>query len=74
MWKTTALWIGSWWAPMRGILPWISAPTVSPSAKSKMTNPLDRGGFLLRKRLWLTKKEKESMMEKKFSGKNSKIL
>jgi hypothetical protein len=39
-----------------------------------MTNPLDRGGFLLRKRLWLTKKEKESMMEKKFSGKNSKIL
>jgi len=32
--QTTALWSGSWSAPTKQILLWISAPTVCPSARS----------------------------------------
>ena len=36
--QTSALWSAFWWAPMRQTPLWISAPTASPSARSKRTN------------------------------------
>ena len=36
--RTTAPWTRSWWVPTRQILPWTSAPIVSPSARDNMKN------------------------------------
>ena len=49
--RTTALWIGSWWAPMSRILPWISAPTASPSARSDSSAAAAKAAAFLYKAL-----------------------
>ena len=54
--KTTALWIGFWWALMSRILPWINAPTANPSARSNF------GGGLVPPSFFLTERANNSMI------------